>query len=70
MEAGQKKKSGLGAGVSAPIFAIGCKVGCGLGRIDLLRGTEIVMVAVWGGLLRCREALKIHKNTQFRPKWV
>ena len=41
--AGQKKKYGLGAGGSAPIFAIGCKVGCGLGRIDLLKGSEIVM---------------------------
>ena len=68
--AGQKKKYGLGVGASAPIFAIGCKVGCGLGRIDLLRGTEIVMVAVWGDLLRRGEELKIYKNTQFQPKWV
>jgi len=43
MVAGQKKKNGLGVGASAPIFAIGCKVGCGLGWIYLLKGSEIVM---------------------------
>ena len=67
---GQKKKVRIGCGSLCTHFAIGCRVGCGLGRIDLLRGTEIVMVAVWGGLLGRGEALKIHKNTQFQPKWV
>lgn len=33
MVAGQKKKNGLGVGASAPIFAIGCKVGCAWGGL-------------------------------------
>ena len=39
--AGQKKKFGLGAGVSAPRSVIGCRDGCGLWRVDVLNDPEM-----------------------------
>lgn len=68
--AGQKKKFGLGAGVSAPRSVIGCRDGCGLWRVDVLNDPEMVVLAMWGGFWGRIEALKIYKNTQFRPLWV
>lgn len=47
--AGQKKKFGLGAGVSAPRSVIGCRDGCGLWRVDVLNDPEMVVLAMWGG---------------------
>ena len=47
--AGQKKKFGLGARVSAPRSVIGCRDGGGLWRVDVLNDPEMVVLAMWGG---------------------